>query len=158
MEKGFLWCLSGAVWWLSAHSMTLLYPLAGPFIPVGAAIPTGVLMGLAGRYIPDRRMARQLLICAGLLVGAYMGWDFARGPIRGSDFLPPTGSDHLTGALVCAILGVAANVGTIWTMRRFTGKPLTLLSVLLFLLLIMLAAVTAVTLLTQASLDSGGTA
>jgi hypothetical protein len=113
-------------------------------------------MGLAGRYTPDRRMARQLLICAGLLVGGYLGWAFARGPITGSDFLPPTDPDHYTGALVCAILGVAANLGTIWTMRRFTGKPLKLLSVLLFLLLIMLAAVTAVTLLTSSGIDPSG--
>ena len=149
MEKGFLWCLSGAVWWLSAHSMTLLYPLAGPFIPVGAAIPAGVLMGLVALYIPTRNLTRWLLICSGFVAGCYLGWVFARGPIRGDAFLPPMGADQAMGALICGILGIAANAGTIWTMQRFSERPLKLLSVLLFLLLIMLAAVTAVTLLTQ---------
>ncbi|MEJ2077560.1 MAG: hypothetical protein P8020_00005 [Acidobacteriota bacterium] len=143
----FLWIFSGAIWWICAHTMSLLVPFPGPWLPISVATPVGALMGLIGRYTPSRRMVPWLLASTGFVAGACLGWVNARGELRGDTFLPPTNFDEVVAVVVCSLLGVAANLGCYWLMATSADRPIRLLALLLLLVVIMLAAVTTVTLL-----------
>ncbi|HRR57701.1 MAG TPA: hypothetical protein P5057_12110 [Acidobacteriota bacterium] len=146
----FLWVLSGATWWLCAHSLTLLFPLPGPWLPTEIAIPIGIFMGIIGRFLPRRREGTAVLIVTGLAAGAAAGWNFARGAPVGDRFLAPSQNDIFLSIVVCSALGLAANAGVAWGMARLGRRPIQLLAVLLFLVLIMLGGVTLVNLITVA--------
>lgn len=143
-----LWVISGSVWWMCAHSMTLIFPLPGPWLPVERAVPVGVMMGLLGfalfrgqRGASDPK-TRLLLQLVGAVAGLYLGWTHARGPLTETQtFLLPTLRDKELSAVVCGGLGLAANTGTLWLIQRFGERPIRLLAILLLLLSIVFAAV-----------------
>lgn len=142
----FLWCFSGAIWWLCVHSMTLLFPLPGPWLPVEIAVPIGVLMGLAGWYLEVRPEGVPILLTAGLAGGAAGGWNSARGAPAGEVFLLPSLEEQFLAVVVCALLGLGANLGLDWSLQRWRRQPMRLFGFLLSLVSLMLAAVTVVTL------------
>lgn len=135
-----LWLLSGSILWLCAHTMTLIFPLPGPWLPIPAAVPTGAIMGLLG-WALARSAHKILMPVTGLLTGSYLGWVFARGSLTGADsFAPATTSDRLLSVLVCGLLGLAANAGMLW-MISLRDRPLVVFSILLSLLAVMFLAV-----------------
>ncbi|GAB4231196.1 MAG: hypothetical protein Kow00109_03260 [Acidobacteriota bacterium] len=126
--------------------MTLLFPLPGPWLPVEVAVPIGILMGLAGGYLHARPQGASIFLLAGLAGGAAGGWNCARGAPTGTGFLLPTVEEQLLSVVVCALLGLGANLGLDWSLERWRRQPLRLLGFLLSLVSLMLAAVTTVTL------------
>jgi|SRR5690606_6312296 len=149
-----LWMFTGAIWWLCVHSMTLLFPLPGPWLPAHVAVPAGVIMGLVEfsffRRFHDRvRLGRGysrrftiMSLVLGLATGVYLGWNFARGNIAISDtFVEPTLAQKQLSALVCGTLGMLANWGILWLVSHYGTRPVRLMSMLLILVLIMFAAV-----------------
>jgi len=143
-----LWVVCGIVLWHCAHSITLVFPLPGPWLPTQVAWVTGVIMGCLGRILSGGYLgrlswsSRRLFCILGLVSGTYLGWVSARGALtQQEDFLPPSATDHVLSALVCGGLGMAANCGMSWLLEQTGDRPFRVLYFLLFLLLLMFAAV-----------------
>ncbi len=134
--------VAGAVWWMGAHTMTLLLPLSGPWLPIPAAIPTGLLMGVIFGLSRVVSLFRRVLVPAGLTAGSYLGWVFARGDLgTGGVFAPPSEADRLAATLVCGGLGVIANGGMRWLLETYEARPVRLLGILVLLLAVLMAGV-----------------
>lgn len=143
-----LWMLCGAVFWHCAHSITLIFPLPGPWLPTDVAWVTGIIMGFLGRSLFGRYPApmtldrKQLFVLLGAASGAYLGWVSARGGLTPQEsFLLPSATEQLLAAVVCGGLGLASNFGMSWLMENRGDRPFRVLQFLLCLLLLMFAAV-----------------
>lgn len=157
-QNSYLWLVSGAILWLSAHTMTLLFPMPGPWMPASVAVPMGVLMGLIGAVASSdalglkARAVAMLLPLTGFITGSHLGWYLARGALRGSDsFLAPSTEEKVVALVVCGLLGTLANGGLLWLMRRSGSRPLELLGTLLALLGVLLVAVYVVSSIQRSS-------
>lgn len=134
--------VAGSVWWMGAHTMTLLLPLAGPWIPIPVAIPTGLLMGVVFGLSRLLAVLRRVLLPAGLTAGSYLGWVFARGDLAsGGYFASPSETDRWAATLICGGLGVAANGGMRWLVESYESRPVRLLAILVLLLSVLMAGV-----------------
>ncbi len=143
-----LWVICGTILWHILHSITLIFPLPGPWLPTQAAWATGILMGCLGRFLSSELFAgivwqsRGLFCLLGSVSGAYLGWIFARGILtQRGDFLTPSENEQLLSAVVCGALGLAANCVMSWLMDMWGDRPFRVLCFLLFLLLLIFAAV-----------------
>ena len=91
-----LWVICGIVLWHCAHSITLIFPLPGPWLPTEVAWVTGVIMGFLGCILSGKtlgrisRSGRRLFCIIGVVSGAYLGWISARGALaqQGDVLLP----------------------------------------------------------------------
>ncbi len=143
-----LWVICGIVLWHCAHSITLIFPLPGPWLPTEVAWVTGVIMGCLGRILSGEHLgrtswsSRRLFCILGVVSGAYLGWISARGALtQQEDYLPPSATDHVFSVVVCGGLGLAANCGMSWLMEQTGDRPFRVLYFLLCLLLLMFVAV-----------------
>ncbi|MEW6533598.1 MAG: hypothetical protein AB1473_22410 [Thermodesulfobacteriota bacterium] len=144
----FLWPLCGFVWWSWAHMMTALLPgriwLAG-----GPAVATGAVIGLLAyfRFVTDARdglalklayvRVNMLVLVLGVLVGGILGWVYAMGDSTGPASLlpgyrlPPTTGARVKNSFVCAVLGVLANSGMMYSLGKLGDRPWLLFACLL---------------------------
>ena len=149
--KTVLWAICGIVFWHCAHTITLIFPLPGPWLPTEVAWVTGLIMGCLGYFLSAERLKGislsrgRLFPVLGVVSGLYLGWIFARATMTQQErFLPPSETDRVLSALLCGGLGLAANWGTSWLMEKKGDRPPQVLYYLLCLLLLMLAAVALV--------------
>lgn len=148
--------VAGAVWWMVAHTMTLLLPLAGPWMPIPVAIPTGLLMGIVFALSRLLTVLRRVLLPAGLTAGSYLGWVFARGDLGpGGVFASPSETDQWAATMICGGLGVAANGGMCWLVETYESRPVRLLGILVLLLSVLMAGVLLLALVQDADGSSG---